>query len=38
MKYLRLGAQFLAFLLLYFAIYALYQLPDSPTKFIYYNF
>jgi hypothetical protein len=38
MKSLRAGVQFALFLLVFLTAYVLYQLPDAPTKFIYYNF
>lgn len=30
--------EFLGFFAVFMLAFALYQLPDAPTKFIYYNF
>ncbi|MDB5526965.1 MAG: hypothetical protein JWR51_68 [Devosia sp.] len=37
-KLLRLGIETGIFFAVFLAVYALYQLPDTPTKFIYFNF
>lgn len=38
MKIARLFLEMVLFLAIYLSAYALYQLPEAPTKFIYYNF
>lgn len=38
MKTLKYAGAFLLFLSVYLLAFALYQLPEAPTKFIYFNF
>lgn len=38
MRHLRYLVEFLLFLVGYFAVFVAYQLPEMPTKFIYFNF
>jgi hypothetical protein len=38
MKYFRIALQFVFFLAVFMSAYVLYQIPNAPTKFIYYNF
>jgi hypothetical protein len=38
MKILKIPIQFFMFLVFFLTAYVLYQLPEAPTKFIYYNF
>ncbi len=38
MKHIRYLIEFVVFVAIYFTVFALYQLPEMPTKFIYFNF
>jgi hypothetical protein len=38
MKALRRIGEFAIFLTVFLIAFGLYQMPDTPTKFIYYNF